>query len=121
MVITATITDEPHLRLVASKTAFTLPHATQSTGRIELIKHAPESKVNFGAKVYGIDLNNFTDADFDFISDALHQHKFLVFKEQPKMLDPRRKCQLPFIIAYTNIYQNSINLLHGKIMSGLAR
>ena len=91
MVITATLTDEPHLRLVASKTAFSLPHATKSTGRIEPIEHSPESKADFGAKIYGIDLNNFTDADFDFISDALHTHKLLVFKEQPKMLAPQRK------------------------------
>ncbi|KAJ4290353.1 hypothetical protein N0V90_010569 [Kalmusia sp. IMI 367209] len=94
MVITATLTDEPHLRLVASKTTFALPHATRSTGRVELIQHSPESKVNFGVKIYGIDLNNFTDADFDFISDALHKHKLLVFKEQPKMLAPQQQYKL---------------------------
>ncbi|KXS93680.1 hypothetical protein AC578_3183 [Pseudocercospora eumusae] len=50
---------------------------TQSNGRVVPIKHSAPSKVVFGAEVYGIDLNNFTDADFEFISDALHKHKLL--------------------------------------------
>lgn len=58
------------------------------------MKHASPSKVDFGAEVYGIDLNSFTDADFDLISDALHEHKLLVFKEQPAMLSPQQQFRL---------------------------
>jgi hypothetical protein len=56
------------------------------------IKH--DNKVDFGAEVYGIDLNNFTSADFALISDALHRHKLLVFKEQPQMLTPQQQYRL---------------------------
>ncbi|KAF2160197.1 hypothetical protein M409DRAFT_70561 [Zasmidium cellare ATCC 36951] len=58
------------------------------------IKHPASSKVDFGAEVYDIDLNSFTDADFDLISDALHRHKLLVFKEQPAMLEPQQQYRL---------------------------
>lgn len=68
-----------------------LPHATTTNGRLVPIEHAAGSKANFGALVYGIDLNKFTDADFEFISDALHKHKLLVFKEQPEMLHPQQQ------------------------------
>ena len=95
MVITTTITeDAPPLRLAASTGKGALPHARSTTGRVVPIKHAASSKVDFGAEVYGIDLNNFTDADFDFISPALHSHKLLVFKEQPRMLTPQQQYSL---------------------------
>ncbi len=80
--------------LVATKLPFKLPHAEKTAGRVVPINHGPKSKVAFGAEVYGIDLNKFTDADFEFISDALHKHKVLVFKEQPKLLDPRQQYKL---------------------------
>lgn len=80
-------TDVPVIRRVKVE----LPHATATTGRVVPIKHAPGSKADFGALVYGIDLNNFTDADFEFISDAVHKHKLLVFKEQPEMLRPQQQ------------------------------
>lgn len=67
---------------------------TKSNGRVVPIKHPDSSKVAFGAEVYGIDLNNFTDADFDFIHEALHKHKLLVFKEQPAMLEPQQQFRL---------------------------
>ena len=93
IVSATTLEDAPHLYHIALKTDFTLPHAEHSTGRIKFIQHGSSSKVDFGAEIYGIDLNNFTDADFDFISDALHKHKLLVFKEQPQMLSPPRKSE----------------------------
>lgn len=68
-----------------------LPHGTTTKGQVIPIEHGPQSNVDFGALVYGIDLNNFTDIDFDFISDALHKHKLLVFKEQPEMLKPQQQ------------------------------
>jgi xanthine dioxygenase len=68
-----------------------LPHATTTNGRVVPIEHAPGSKADFGALVYGINLNNFTDADFKLISDAVHKHKLLVFKEQPEMLRPQQQ------------------------------
>lgn len=95
MVITATITeDAPTLRLAAPTEKSVLPHADCTTGRVVPIKHAVASNVDFGAEIYGIDLNNFTDADFDFISQALHIHKLLVFKEQPQMLTPQQQYTL---------------------------
>ncbi|PVI04814.1 TfdA family taurine catabolism dioxygenase TauD [Periconia macrospinosa] len=95
MVITATVTeDAPVLHIAAPKGKQSLPHADKSTGRVVLIKHSASSAVDFGAEIYGIDLNNFTDADFDFISDALHKHKLLVFKEQPEMLTPQQQYRL---------------------------
>jgi alpha-ketoglutarate-dependent taurine dioxygenase len=92
MVFTSIVTEEStSLRL---KTKFELPHAEVSTGRLEPIQHGPNSKADFGALVYGIDLNNFTDADFNFIHNALHRHKLLVFKEQPQMLTPQQQFRL---------------------------
>src|ERR1700709_980870 len=82
-----TTTEVPLLQRVKAE----LPHATTSNGRIVPIQHSPESKADFGALVYGIDLNNFTDAAFNFISDALHKNKLLVFKEQPEMLKPQQQ------------------------------
>ncbi|KAE9975067.1 hypothetical protein EG328_003486 [Venturia inaequalis] len=80
--------------LVAEKHAFELPHAETSTGRVVLMKHDEESNVDFGAEIWDIDLNNFTDADFAFIHDALHRHKLLVFKGQPEMLKPTQQYRL---------------------------
>lgn len=81
-------------KLIAPKSDISLPHAETTNGRVVPFDHPAESKVDFGAAVYGIDLNNFTDADFEFISDALHKHKVLVFKEQPQMLEPQQQYRL---------------------------
>jgi alpha-ketoglutarate-dependent taurine dioxygenase len=97
MVITATITEEEaaKIRLTAQETPqFNLPHASTTTGPAVPIRHPESSAVDFGAEIYGIDLNNFTDADFAFISDALHKHKLLVFKDQPQMLTPQQQYRL---------------------------
>lgn len=71
-----------------------LPHSLETRGTITQIRHDPSSNVDFGAEIRGIDLNNFSDADFKFISDALHKHKLLVFKEQPSMLTPQQQYRL---------------------------
>jgi alpha-ketoglutarate-dependent taurine dioxygenase len=96
MVITATVTEEENvrIRITPQKQQYILPHADKSTGRAVSIAHQKTSGVDFGAEIYGIDLNNFTDADFEFISDALHRHKLLVFKEQPQMLTPQQQYRL---------------------------
>jgi xanthine dioxygenase len=96
MVITAVVTEEEaaSLRIAPQKLAYQLPHAEKTTGRLIPIQHGKGSKVDFGAEIYGINLNNFTDADFSFISDSLHKHKMLVFKEQPQMLTPQQQYRL---------------------------
>ena len=95
MVITAIqTTEETRTLRLAPQTKQQLPHAERTTGRLVPIQHEADKKVNFGAEIYGIDLNNFTDADFDFICDALHSHKLLVFKEQPEMLTPQQQYKL---------------------------
>lgn len=87
---TATEVDAP--KVLTVREAYQPPSATTSNGRVVPIKH--ENNVDFGAEIYGIDLNNFTSADFALISDALHHHKLLVFKEQPKMLTPQQQYRL---------------------------
>ena len=95
MVVTSVMTAETkYLHLKAEKPILDLPHADTTTGRIVPIQHAEGSKVNFGAEIYGIDLNSFTDADFTFISETLHKWKMLVFKEQPEMLTPQQQYKL---------------------------
>ncbi|KAL4881025.1 hypothetical protein BJY04DRAFT_218544 [Aspergillus karnatakaensis] len=89
---TETLVEAPTVLTI--RETYSPPSATESNGRIVPMQHAPESKVDFGAEVYGIDLNDFTSADFDLISDALHRHKLLVFKEQPGMLRPQQQYRL---------------------------
>ncbi|KAI1854984.1 hypothetical protein JX265_012339 [Neoarthrinium moseri] len=91
-VITTAEVESP--RLIPGKPQITLPHTDTSNGKAVPIEHRSDSNVDFGAEVYGIDLNNFTDADFNFIHDALHRHKLLVFKEQPQMLKPQQQYRL---------------------------
>jgi hypothetical protein len=71
-----------------------LRHSQTTDGKAVPIVQKAGSKVDFGAEIYGIDLNDFSDADFDFISDALHKHKLLVFKQQPAMLTPQQQYKL---------------------------
>ncbi|KAL8366366.1 hypothetical protein RB595_004914 [Gaeumannomyces hyphopodioides] len=92
MVIASAVIEEAlDPRLAPGRTRIDLPHAEKSEGRLVPFEHGNGSKVDFGAEVHGIDLNKFTDADFDFISDALHRHKMLVFKGQPEMLTPQQQ------------------------------
>lgn len=92
MVFTTTVTEEEQaVTLTLKQTAFDLPHATSTNGRVVPIQHGPDKNVDFGAEIYGIDLNKLTDADFGLIHDALHRHKLLVFKEQPRMLKPQQQ------------------------------
>lgn len=92
MVITAVVTEEPtSILLKPQKPNLELPHAETTNGRVVPIQHPEASKVDFGAEIYGIDLNKLTDADFEFVSNALHKWKLLVFKEQPEMLEPQKQ------------------------------
>jgi hypothetical protein len=91
MTITAVITEDTTHAPLAQKVKAVLPHATISSGRVVPIEHGEGNEAGFGALVYGIDLNNFSDADFEFISDALHKYKLLCFKEQPQMLKPEQQ------------------------------
>lgn len=97
-------TEAAALKVLTIREVYQPPTATNSDGRVVPIKH--ENKVDFGAEVYGIDLNNFTSADFALISDALHRHKLLVFKEQPQMLTPQQQYRL------TSWYSTPKYLLH---------
>lgn len=109
MVITATVTeDAPVLHIAALKVKQILPHADNTSGRAVPIKHSASSAVDFGAEIYGIDLNNFTDADFSFISDALHKHKLLVFKEQPEMLTPQQQ----YLLTSRYFWYTSSHITH---------
>ncbi|KAL3475102.1 putative dioxygenase [Aspergillus californicus] len=94
MVFAVTTTEVEAPKVLTVREVYSPPEASTSSGRIVPIQHAPGSKADFGAEVYGIDLNNFTSADFEFISDALHRHKLLVFKEQPEMLTPQQQYRL---------------------------
>ncbi|KAH8897226.1 TfdA family taurine catabolism dioxygenase TauD [Thozetella sp. PMI_491] len=72
-----------------------MPHATDSGLRVVPMLHAKEKiGVDFGAEVYGVDLNNFSDEDFKAIQEALYIYKVLVFKEQPRMLHPSQQYKL---------------------------
>lgn len=81
MTITAVAIEDTKQALIFQKVKAILPHASSSNGRIIPIEHKEGADPGFGGIVYGIDLNNSSDADFGFISDALHKHKLLVFKE----------------------------------------
>jgi hypothetical protein len=89
---TATVVEPP--KVLTVREVYTPPEAEQSNGRVVPIQHPESKKVDFGAEIYGIDLNNFTSADFALISDALHKHKLLVFKGQPRMLTPQQQYRL---------------------------
>jgi alpha-ketoglutarate-dependent taurine dioxygenase len=51
------------------------------------------SKINFGAQIDGIDLENLTDEQFATIRDALYHHHVVVFKGQHK-LTPKAQYEL---------------------------
>jgi len=106
MVVTAVTTEgSKYLHLKVQKPILDLPHAENTAGRVVPIKHSEDSKADFGAEIYGIDLNNFSDADFEFISDALHKWKLLVFKEQPEMLKPQQQYLLTAKYEATGILE----------------
>ncbi len=125
MATVATITntsEDVAIPLVASRGEFELPRVQESARRLVPIDHGPQSKVDFGAEVYGIDLNNFTDEDFAFISDALHRHKVLVFKEQPALLDPRQQYKLTarFVQCYVlSLLKSPTARCHETRLTGL--
>ncbi|KAE9989056.1 hypothetical protein EG327_003110 [Venturia inaequalis] len=49
---------------------------------VEPIAVPEGSAVNFGASISGLDIENFTDADFEIIKNALYNHQVVVFKNQ---------------------------------------
>ncbi|KAH7020728.1 alpha-ketoglutarate dependent xanthine dioxygenase [Microdochium trichocladiopsis] len=73
-----------------------MPHSTKQPGiQIVPLAHGKDKGgVDFGAEVFGVDLNNFTDHEFKTIEKALHMHKVLIFKEQPEMLRPSQQYKL---------------------------
>ncbi|ORY63816.1 alpha-ketoglutarate dependent xanthine dioxygenase [Leucosporidium creatinivorum] len=64
-----------------------MPHATQVTSLvIEPMVHDPkETKVDFGATVSGVDLNDVDSETFAKIKEAVLTHRLLVFKGQEKL------------------------------------
>lgn len=101
-VSTTTTLEEKSPQGLTVREVYTPPEAATSNGRVVPIQHGAESDVDFGAEVYGVDLNHFTSADFALISDALHRHKLLVFKEQPEMLTPQQQYRLTSWYFYSN-------------------
>ncbi|KAL5343443.1 putative dioxygenase [Aspergillus crustosus] len=89
---TETLVEPP--KILTAVETYSPPSASSSNGQVVPIRHKAGSKADFGAEIYGIELNNFTSADFEFISDALHRHKLLVFKEQKAMLKPQQQYRL---------------------------
>jgi hypothetical protein len=90
-----------------------MPHATQKSGvRVVPLVHGKDKHgVDFGAEVYGVDLNSFSgnsdcsvvrgslltssqEEEFKVIEAALYEHKVLIFKEQPGMLHPSQQYKL---------------------------
>ncbi|QDS74557.1 hypothetical protein FKW77_007936 [Venturia effusa] len=49
---------------------------------VERIAVPERSGVNFGASISGLDIENLTDADFEFIKNALYNHQVVVLKNQ---------------------------------------
>ncbi|KAK4450033.1 hypothetical protein QBC34DRAFT_403558 [Podospora aff. communis PSN243] len=68
------------------------------------------SKIDFGAAISGIDVENLSDADFDVIRNALFTHQVLVFKNQSHV-SPKAQFQL------TNRFDPSATSYgHGKTL-----
>ncbi|CAK7220884.1 Alpha-ketoglutarate-dependent xanthine dioxygenase xan-1 [Sporothrix bragantina] len=57
------------------------------------LKPAEGSKVNFGAVISNVDIENLTDADFDVIREALFKNQVLVFPNQSHVT-PKKQFEL---------------------------
>ncbi|VBB83949.1 Putative Protein similar to dioxygenase C576.01c of Schizosaccharomyces pombe [Podospora comata] len=65
-----------------------------ATGPVVQPLTPPEgSKINFGATITGIDIENLTDSDFALIRDALFTHQVVIFKSQSH-ISPRAQYEL---------------------------
>ncbi|OAA68343.1 alpha-ketoglutarate dependent xanthine dioxygenase [Niveomyces insectorum RCEF 264] len=64
-----------------------------SSIKIEPLKVAEGSKVNFGAVVSNVDIENLTVADFSVIRDALFRNQILVFPNQGHV-SPKKQFEL---------------------------
>jgi len=80
-----------------------MPHSDREDGagdvkktgiQIIPLKYEAGKKVDFGAEVFGVDLNNFTDEEFKIIEDGLYKYKVLTFKDQPANLEPSQQYKL---------------------------
>ncbi|WFD43614.1 hypothetical protein MPSI1_002277 [Malassezia psittaci] len=50
--------------------------------QVKPFEHSSQSKINFGAQVLDVDIENVTKEDCDLIKDALYKHQVLLFKNQ---------------------------------------
>ncbi|KAK3990016.1 hypothetical protein QBC44DRAFT_325975 [Cladorrhinum sp. PSN332] len=57
-----------------------MPSATAPT--VQPLTPPAGSKINFGATVTGVDIENLSDSDFKLIRSALYTHQVLIFKSQ---------------------------------------
>ncbi|KAK0666677.1 hypothetical protein QBC41DRAFT_325289 [Cercophora samala] len=65
-----------------------------ATGPVVQPLTPPEgSKINFGATITGIDIENLTDTDFSLIREALFTHQVVIFKNQSHV-SPRAQYEL---------------------------
>ncbi|KAK0745186.1 hypothetical protein B0T21DRAFT_399415 [Apiosordaria backusii] len=70
------------------------------------------SKINFGATITGIDIENLTDADFNIIREVLFTHQVIIFKNQSHVT-PRAQFNL------TNLFNPAATSYgHGKTVIG---
>ncbi|KAI1373805.1 hypothetical protein F4677DRAFT_189645 [Hypoxylon crocopeplum] len=59
-----------------------MPHATSSNITVTPLEHGPESKVNFGATITGVDLNDLDEPSFQAIREAIYRHNVVVVRDQ---------------------------------------
>ncbi|PSN59192.1 alpha-ketoglutarate dependent dioxygenase [Corynespora cassiicola Philippines] len=62
--------------------AFTSSNSTDGHLKIRPMVHGSDKKLNFGAYIIGLDLNNASDAEVDQLREAILRHKIVVVKGQ---------------------------------------
>lgn len=50
------------------------------------VNKTPKQKINFGAKVEGLDINNISDGEIEELKTTVWRHKVVVIKGQKDML-----------------------------------
>ncbi|KKY16032.1 putative alpha-ketoglutarate dependent xanthine dioxygenase [Diplodia seriata] len=85
-----------------------MPHSVSPS--VQPLPKAPGSDVDFGAVVTGLDLENMSDADFDFLHDALYRNSVVVVKTSPQ-LSPKAQYELT-----QRFDPSSSNYGHGKTL-----
>ncbi|KAK8251216.1 hypothetical protein IWZ00DRAFT_229383 [Phyllosticta capitalensis] len=77
---------------------------------LQPLNKAPGSDVDFGAVVTGLDVENLSDEDFDFLRDALYKNSIVVVKSTPT-LSPKAQYEL------TRRFDPSVSTYgHGKTL-----